>query len=486
MRKISILSFIIAVIMLVSVLTGCTARIDYSEASKYINLCDIDKIDYETIEQLYMDYRSKNSIATQSVKLGISDIVDFYLTTEIVEGIGEFATYTRVENMCYDTDGNMYEGYEIGKYLTRYEFDYGLRWNVNDASEMSQEHRLAKIGSKFSFTVDYDESFELEEVAGKKIRYTVLLTRVYPTGEYISEFESYDYSDSSIYTSVENFFRNYESNKEVAEIGDWIVIDFEGKVNGSTFEGGSAEDYGLQLGNGYLFNRFESAMFGHKVGDVFETNLTVPSSYENEQVAGRDAVFTVKIKAIYDTEKTVKENTTFDTLYDLKNALRVTNFGKYEIMTYITDNSEITSYPKNMLTLYTKICRDTMETNISYARNYYMSYGMAYSDKEIYVALFGTTDLDKYADEQAKAEIKRILTGYAVLDKLGLQYTEEDYKRDLKNQTDAMNYTSGTSLTEKEVEQTYNKDRLKGYFIIEKCGYAVWDKIDSPTVPQKQ
>lgn len=486
MRKIRILALIISGLIVLSLLAGCSFNPGKEDMTEYVNLYDIDKINYELVEDLYHEYRMDNALSTKSVQVSIGDIINFYVTTEIVGGTTENPTYTRVEDMCYDTDDNMYSGYNVGESKDNYLFDYGIRWKVDSANAVSQEHRNATIGTSFSFTAEYSEDYVNTKLAGNTVRYTVMLTRVYPTGEYVSDYGTYDYADSSIYTSVEKFFQNYESNKEVAEIGDWVIISFVGTVSGNTFEGGSDDNYGIQLGNGYLFNRFENEIIGHKVGDEFEIQLTIPYSYSNESVAGKDAVFSVKVKAVYDADKTVQDNTEFESLYKLKNSLRVRDFTRYEIMNYVTENSSIKKYPEKMLTLYSKICRDTIETNVQYVEEYYKSYGMSYSRNEILVSMYGTTDLDSYIDQQAKAEVLRILTGYAVLQKLGLTYTDEDYKRDLTNQTIAMNYASGTEYTEKEIENTYNKDRLRGYFIIDVCGEALWDRIDAPEIPQKQ
>ena len=486
MGKTRITALVLSVIMVITLLAGCSFNPGEEDMSEYVNLYDISKIDYKLAEQLYSEYRKKNSLTTKSIKLSIGDIVDYYITTEIVEGTGESATYTRVEDMCYDTDGNSFKGYKIGESKDNYLFDYGLRWKVDDTSKETQEHRNAPLGTAFSFVSSYEDSYPNASLAGKNVRYTVLLTRVYPTGEKMSDIDTYDYADSSIYTNVESFFRCYESNKETVEIGDWVIISFKGTISGTEFEGGSDDNYGLQVGNGYLFNRFETSLLGHKAGDIFDVSLTIPYSYSDERIAGKDAVFSVEIKAIYDADKTVRENTDYANLYELKEGLRISNYVKYEIMTYVSDNSSIIKYPEKMLTLYNKICRETIETNIAYVENYYKANGMAYSRNEVLVAMYGTTDLESYIDEQSKKEVLRILTGYAVLQKLGLKYTDEDYKRDLTNQTTAMNFTNGTEYTEQEVEKTYNKDRLRGYFVIDVCSSAIWSRIDAPDIPQKQ
>ena len=74
-------------------------------------------------------------------------------------------------------------------------------------------------------------------------------------------------------------------------------MDFEGKVDGNAFEGGKGEDMSVELGSGRLIPGFEEQLVGAKAGDSREVNVTFPSDYPVGDLAGKDAVFSVTVKA---------------------------------------------------------------------------------------------------------------------------------------------------------------------------------------------
>jgi trigger factor len=83
-----------------------------------------------------------------------------------------------------------------------------------------------------------------------------------------------------------------------AEKGDRLTIDFVGKIDGEAFEGGSAEGAPLVLGSGQFIPGFEDQLVGAKAGDVVEVKVTFPAEYQAAHLAGKDAVFTVTVKAV--------------------------------------------------------------------------------------------------------------------------------------------------------------------------------------------
>jgi len=83
-----------------------------------------------------------------------------------------------------------------------------------------------------------------------------------------------------------------------AKDGDQVVIDFTGSVEGTAFDGGSAEDYPLVLGSGSFIPGFEEQLAGVKAGDTPEVTVTFPESYGAPHLAGKEAVFAVTVKAV--------------------------------------------------------------------------------------------------------------------------------------------------------------------------------------------
>lgn len=80
--------------------------------------------------------------------------------------------------------------------------------------------------------------------------------------------------------------------------GDTVVIDYEGSVDGKKFEGGSAENYSLELGSGSFIPGFEDQLIGHNTGDDVDVKVTFPKDYHAKELAGKDATFKVKMHEI--------------------------------------------------------------------------------------------------------------------------------------------------------------------------------------------
>jgi trigger factor len=85
---------------------------------------------------------------------------------------------------------------------------------------------------------------------------------------------------------------------EPAEKGDTVVIDFVGKVDGTEFPGGKADDFNLGLGTGQLIPGFEDQLIGAKAGEKRDVKVTFPADYPEASLAGKDAVFEVTVKDV--------------------------------------------------------------------------------------------------------------------------------------------------------------------------------------------
>ena len=110
--------------------------------------------------------------------------------------------------------------------------------------------------------------------------------------------------------------------------GDTAVIDFEGFVDGIAFEGGKGENHPLEIGSHSFIDTFEDQLVGHNTGDEVEVNVTFPEKYQAADLAGKPAVFKVKINEIKTKElpelndEFASEVSEFDTLAEYKEDLR--------------------------------------------------------------------------------------------------------------------------------------------------------------------
>jgi len=166
-----------------------------------------------------------------------------------------------------------------------------------------------------------------------------LMVEIYPevkVGEYKGleiEKEKYEMKDDDLGKELDSLVdRNSKleeaaEGKEAAE-GDTADINFEGFVDGEAFEGGKAENHLLKLGSKSFIGDFEEQIQGHKAGDEFEVNVVFPEAYAKEDLAGKSAMFKVKVNAIKVMKKPelndeFAKEVGYDTFEDLKEAKKI-------------------------------------------------------------------------------------------------------------------------------------------------------------------
>ncbi len=110
--------------------------------------------------------------------------------------------------------------------------------------------------------------------------------------------------------------------------GDTVVMDFEGLMDGVPFDGGKGENYSLEIGSHSFIDNFEEQLIGKNAGDELEVNVTFPEQYHAAELAGKPAVFKVKIHEIKAKElpelddEFAQDVSEFDTLADYKEDLK--------------------------------------------------------------------------------------------------------------------------------------------------------------------
>ena len=112
-----------------------------------------------------------------------------------------------------------------------------------------------------------------------------------------------------------------------ADVGDSLLFDFEGFVDGKSIEGGKAENYTLKLGSGQFIPGFEEALAGVSAGEERDVNVTFPENYD-PKLAGKDAVFHCKVHEVKETvqpeldDEFAKDVSEFDTLAEFRDSIR--------------------------------------------------------------------------------------------------------------------------------------------------------------------
>jgi trigger factor len=138
--------------------------------------------------------------------------------------------------------------------------------------------------------------------------------------------------DDAVAKALDNFskrFQEYEPPAEArpARAGDRLVLDFEGRIEGETFEGGTAEDFALILGSGFMLPGFEDQLIGAEPGAEVTVNVEFPEAFPDPRLAGKPATFAVKVKQVEQPKPVVLDDDLakgqgFDDLAALKTTIR--------------------------------------------------------------------------------------------------------------------------------------------------------------------
>ena len=139
-------------------------------------------------------------------------------------------------------------------------------------------------------------------------------------------------SDDEVAEALEkertNNARTIDVTDRAVETGDTAVIDFEGFVDGEAFEGGKGENYSLEIGSHSFIDTFEDQLVGKNIGEELDVNVTFPEQYQAAELAGKPAVFKVKINGIKAKElpelddEFAQDVSEFETLAEYKEDLK--------------------------------------------------------------------------------------------------------------------------------------------------------------------
>ena len=142
-------------------------------------------------------------------------------------------------------------------------------------------------------------------------------------------------TSEEIEKQISDLLSRYSSTNHVtdraAADGDTVNINYTGSVDGVAFTGGSAENYDLTLGSNTFIDGFEEQIVGHKPGETFDVNVTFPEQYQAAELAGKPAVFKIKLHEVKYKElpalddELAKDCSEYDTLDEFKASIRKNN-----------------------------------------------------------------------------------------------------------------------------------------------------------------
>ena len=223
------------------------------------------------------------------------------------------------------------------------------------------------------------------------------------------------------------------------EKGDIVTIDFEGSVDGVKFEGGKAENHELEIGSNSFIPGFEDQIIGMKVDEEKDIKVKFPDEYFSKDLAGKDAVFAIKLHEIKKKElpkmddEFAKDVSEFDTLEELKNSIKekldTENANKVKFETEeeaiktVCDNTKI-DIPNGMIEMEIDNMIRDMENRLSYQ-------GLELNQ---YLQMMGRTEESIRGDfkEQAEKSIKSRLVLEAIVKAEKIEVTPDEITEKIK------------------------------------------------------
>ena len=225
-----------------------------------------------------------------------------------------------------------------------------------------------------------------------------------------------------------------------AEMGDIAVIDYEGFCEGKAFDGGKAENHELELGSHSFIDTFEDQIAGKNIGDEFDVNVTFPEEYHAENLAGKPAVFKVKLLGIKKKElpelddEFAEEVSDFDTLAEYREDVKKKLAEKKqagldkeyrdEVLKKAVENAEM-DIPEAMI-------NDQARQLVNEQAQRFQQMGLSMQD---YMKYTGSTVemLQEQMKDQAELRIKNSLVLAAIAKKENIEVSEDDVKAEIEN-----------------------------------------------------
>lgn len=275
-------------------------------------------------------------------------------------------------------------------------------------------------------------------------------------------------SDEDVESYIDSVLEQNATDKEItdraAQLGDTADINYVGKIDGVEFEGGSGENYPLELGSGSFIDGFEDSIVGHNVGETFDWNGKFPDDYQSTDLAGKDVVFTITVNALTEPElpeltddfvQTVSEESETVDEYkaEVRKTLEDTAQENYDsalnsaVWEAVLEIAEVKEYPQDEVDKIENIFLEQYQEMAAY-------YDMDYEE---FVEMYTEMSVDEFeaeAKEAAKDNVKQVLVATVIAEKEGLVPTDEEYEKELEKMAEEYGYEDVDGLKEAADEET--------------------------------
>ncbi len=224
-----------------------------------------------------------------------------------------------------------------------------------------------------------------------------------------------------------------------AQEGDTVLIDYEGWVGDTQFEGGTAERQPLKLGSGTFIPGFEEQLIGVSTGEDKDVKVTFPEEYHAEDLAGKEAVFKCKVHEIKEEEipeindEFVKDISEFDTLDEFKadirkeleksKAARAENSMKNSVLAKVFDANDI-DVPKPLV-------ESELDSTLSEFDQQLRAQGLNLNQYMEYIGK-NASELRDELREEAEKKVKTRMIVTAVADQEDFEVTDEEISGEIE------------------------------------------------------
>lgn len=158
--------------------------------------------------------------------------------------------------------------------------------NLKPAGSPHIEPSKSEFGEPLNYTIKLEVLPEFTLVDMKGVEVEKLMCEI---------------TDQDVENMLQKFLKQYAEWNEVdrlAQLGDQLVIDFEGKIKKKPFKGGSGKEFRFELGSGAMLSDFEEPLLGTKAGEIIKFKVKFPKDYSDADVAGKKAEFEVKVNKV--------------------------------------------------------------------------------------------------------------------------------------------------------------------------------------------
>lgn len=287
----------------------------------------------------------------------------------------------------------------------------------------------------------------------------------YDQSQMVSDEEVDDYIKQMLLSNI-----TYEEIKDRDTIvkGDYINLDYEGKINGESFNGGTAKGQNIQVGSAGFIAGFEDQLVGKKTKTTFDINVRFPDTYQDKELEGKDAVFTITVNAInkkiepvlndeYVQKNSAESKTVAEYKQEIKNILQTQKeamarqYKQYMAESQAIGNATVSGYPKGMIEKMVGEYKDKVKEMAKEASKEYKDYiTETFSLAE--------TDFDSKLKEYMEQTAKLNLILEAIEKKENITMSDSEMEEAI------LKYARENGMeTKEELFKTYQESEVKRY-----------------------